>query len=77
MFNHDIEVNFNLNRMGVAWFQQHSPKAVAHHNHKHCQGKAGKLGIPHGSLLSGNMNWSVTNVIVGVIMISTRVYIDM
>ena len=28
MFNHDIEVNFNLNRMGVAWFQQHnSPKS--------------------------------------------------
>ena len=26
MFHHDIEVNFNLNRMGVAWFQQHSPK---------------------------------------------------
>ena len=30
MFNRDIEVNFNLNGMGVAWFQQHSPKAIAH-----------------------------------------------
>ena len=28
MFNHDIELNYNLNRMGVAWFQQHSPKSV-------------------------------------------------
>lgn len=30
MFNHDIEVNFNLNRMGVAWFQQHSPQTISH-----------------------------------------------
>ena len=31
MFNHDIEVNFNLNRMGVAWFQQHnSPNTPSH-----------------------------------------------
>ena len=28
MFNHDIELNYNLNRMGVAWFQQHNPKSV-------------------------------------------------
>ena len=34
MFNHDIEVNFNLNRMGVAWFQQHSPKTIAHRAQK-------------------------------------------
>ena len=33
MFNHDIEVNFNLNRMGVAWFQQHTgPKTPSHGN---------------------------------------------
>ena len=34
MFNHDIELNYNLNRMGVAWFQQHSPKSVPHNNIK-------------------------------------------
>ena len=34
MFNHDIEVNFNLNRMGVAWFQQHSPKSTSQKGQK-------------------------------------------
>ena len=34
MFNHDIEVNINLNRMGVAWFQQHSPKVTTPHTQK-------------------------------------------
>ena len=34
MFNHDIEVNFNLNRMGVAWFQQHSPKSTSQKSQK-------------------------------------------
>ena len=34
MFNHDIELSYNLNRMGVAWFQQHSPKSVPPNNIK-------------------------------------------
>ena len=34
MFNHDIELNYNLNRMGVSWFQQHSPKSVPPNNIK-------------------------------------------